>query len=164
MLFNLAASHSQSAAGESRSTRDSLNRAVQHYQSAAGIFQYILENFRNAPSADMSVPSLKMLVSLMLAQGQECLLHQHMQKHSAPTLKSAECAAVAELYAETYQALSSNVLREYVPPLWIHMAHVKQLLYESMADRATGLEQLEDVHLGSQNADAATWTGRDIVR
>ena len=72
VLFNIGSSYSQSAAAEPRDSPQSLARAVKMFQNAAGVFQYILENFRNAPSADMSQPSLRMLVSLMLAQGQVC--------------------------------------------------------------------------------------------
>jgi hypothetical protein len=50
-------------------------------------------------------------------------------------------------------------LRRYVPPVWIHTTDVKRLLYESMADRYTGIEQLGDVHKGSRNAESATWIG-----
>lgn len=41
-----------------------------------GAFNYLKENFSNAPSLDMSAPSLSMLVRLMVAQVQECVFER----------------------------------------------------------------------------------------
>lgn len=41
-----------------------------------GAFNYLKENFSNAPSLDMSAPSLSMLVRLMIAQVQECVFEK----------------------------------------------------------------------------------------
>ena len=41
-----------------------------------GAFNYLKENFCNAPSLDMSSPSLSMLVRLMVAQVQECVFER----------------------------------------------------------------------------------------
>ena len=101
VLFNLGALFSQSAAGESRDTpevhpflpifvaffvkfhpliyyvKQSLDRAIEHFQYAAAIFQHVFDNFGNSPSADLSPPTLRLLASLMHAQCQECLLIKH---------------------------------------------------------------------------------------
>lgn len=42
----------------------------------SGAFNYLKENFSNAPSLDMSCPSLCMLVRLMVAQVQECVFER----------------------------------------------------------------------------------------
>lgn len=42
----------------------------------AGAFNYLKENFSNAPSLDMSTASLNMLVRLMVAQVQECVFEK----------------------------------------------------------------------------------------
>lgn len=41
-----------------------------------GAFNYLKENFSNAPSLDMSAASLNMLVRLMVAQVQECVFEK----------------------------------------------------------------------------------------
>lgn len=41
-----------------------------------GAFNFLKENFSNAPSLDMSSPSLCMLVRLMIAQVQECVFEK----------------------------------------------------------------------------------------
>ena len=43
------------------------------YFRAAGTFQYIHENFTNAPSMDLGPETLQMMVQLMCAQARECL-------------------------------------------------------------------------------------------
>ena len=43
---------------------------------AAGTFQYIHENFTNAPSMDLGPETLQMLVQLMCGQARECLLEK----------------------------------------------------------------------------------------
>ena len=46
------------------------------YCVCPGAFNYLKENFSNAPSLDMSGPSLCMLVRLMIAQVQECVFER----------------------------------------------------------------------------------------
>ncbi len=49
---------------------------MDNFLRAAGAFQYILENFTNAPSMDLSPDTLEMLVHLMCAQARECLFEK----------------------------------------------------------------------------------------
>ncbi|ABN64959.2 protein-tyrosine-phosphatase [Scheffersomyces stipitis CBS 6054] len=79
VLFNLGALLSEyakvryeesqrSVAGtEEASTKE----AIQLFQQAAGIYQFLNENFLHAPSLDLNQSTVKFLVKLMLAQAQE---------------------------------------------------------------------------------------------
>lgn len=78
MLFNIGALHSQNGAGRNFDSAEDLKTAVSEFQKAAGAFRYILDNFRNSPSADISEASLEMLAILMLGQAQECMLNLHL--------------------------------------------------------------------------------------
>lgn len=49
---------------------------MNHFLLCLGAFNYLKENFSNAPSLDMSGPSLCMLVRLMVAQVQECVFER----------------------------------------------------------------------------------------
>ncbi len=49
---------------------------MDNFLRSAGAFQYILENFTNAPSMDLSPDTLEMLVHLMCAQARECLFEK----------------------------------------------------------------------------------------
>lgn len=51
-------------------------RAPCSFSPCAGAFNYLKENFSNAPSLDMSAASLTMLVRLMIAQVQECVFEK----------------------------------------------------------------------------------------
>lgn len=53
-----------------------LKLVVYFMHVSLGAFNYLKENFSNAPSLDMSSPSLCMLVRLMVAQVQECVFER----------------------------------------------------------------------------------------
>ncbi len=54
--------------------------AVDNFLRAAGTFQYIHENFTNAPSMDLNPDTLEFLVHLMCAQARECLFEKGNHK------------------------------------------------------------------------------------
>uniref|UniRef100_A0A1A8A3G8 Rhophilin, Rho GTPase binding protein 1 n=1 Tax=Nothobranchius furzeri TaxID=105023 RepID=A0A1A8A3G8_NOTFU len=76
VLFNIGALYTQIGARQDRSASAGIDTAIDAFQRAAGAFNYLKENFSNAPSLDMSAPSLSMLVRLMVAQVQECVFER----------------------------------------------------------------------------------------
>ena len=76
VLFNVGALYTQIGTRQDRSSAKGLDAAVDNFLRSAGTFQYILENFTNAPSMDLSPGSLEFLVHLMCAQARECLLEK----------------------------------------------------------------------------------------
>lgn len=76
VLFNVGALYTQIGARQDRNTAAGLDSAVDSYLRAAGTFQYIHENFTNAPSMDLNPATLEMLVHLMCAQARECLFER----------------------------------------------------------------------------------------
>ena len=68
VLFNIGGLYTQLGTRQDRSTQDGLEAAVDNFLRAAGTFQFIIENFSNAPSSDLGPDCLNMLVQLMLAQ------------------------------------------------------------------------------------------------
>merc|ERR1739844_740068 len=73
VLFNVGALYTQIGTRQDRSSSKGLDAAVDNFLRSAGTFQYILENFTNAPSMDLSPATLEFLVHLMCAQARECL-------------------------------------------------------------------------------------------
>jgi programmed cell death 6-interacting protein len=77
-LYNIGALFSQLATSQSRITAESLKRACQYFQQAAGTFEYLSQqtgDLRLPPGMaveDFSEPTVKSLKFLMLAQAQEC--------------------------------------------------------------------------------------------
>jgi hypothetical protein len=76
VLFNIAALYTQIGTRQDRSAQSGLDNAVDSFLRSAGTFQYIHENFTNAPSMDLNPDMLDMLVHLMCAQARECLFEK----------------------------------------------------------------------------------------
>ena len=76
VLFNIGALYTQIGTRQDRNSLSGLDTAVDNYLRSAGTFQYILENFTNAPSMDLGPATLEMLVHLMCAQARECLFER----------------------------------------------------------------------------------------
>ena len=76
VLFNIGALYTQIGTRQDRNSMSGLDSAVDNYLRSAGTFQYILENFTNAPSMDLGPATLEMLVHLMCAQARECLFER----------------------------------------------------------------------------------------
>ena len=76
VLFNIAALYTQIGTRQDRGTQKGLDNSVDNFLRSAGTFQYIHENFTNAPSMDLSPDTLEMLVHLMCAQARECLFEK----------------------------------------------------------------------------------------
>lgn len=78
VLFNLGSLLSKAAnlkykeSQRSSSSDDgSFKAAIQYLQQAAGVFQFISENFLHAPSNDLKPATVKFLINLCLSQSQE---------------------------------------------------------------------------------------------
>ncbi|OXB78257.1 UNVERIFIED_CONTAM: hypothetical protein H355_004707 [Colinus virginianus] len=124
VLFNIGALHTQIGARQDRASLPGLNQAIDAFQKAAGAFNYLKENFSNAPSLDMSTASLNMLVRLMVAQVQECVFEKatllRTQKDFLTWLQLAQEAARAHV-------------KDYVPFSWTTMVHVKSEHFKALS-------------------------------
>ncbi|KAM3875798.1 rhophilin-1 [Diretmus argenteus] len=131
VLFNVGALYTQIGARQDRSATAGIDRAVDAFQRAAGAFNYLKENFSNAPSLDMSGPSLCMLVRLMVAQVQECVFERvtlTTQDNTHFTLQlrlAQEAARVSDVYLLVQQTMSQPLVKDYVPFSWASMVQVK---------------------------------------
>ena len=76
VLFNVGALYTQIGTRQDRLSAKGLDAAVDNFLRSAGTFQYILENFTNAPSMDLNPATLEFLVHLMCAQARECLFEK----------------------------------------------------------------------------------------
>ncbi|EGD76637.1 hypothetical protein PTSG_07749 [Salpingoeca rosetta] len=180
VLFNAGALSTQIAAARNLHCSKDLQRAKQEYESAAGTFQFILDNFDNPPSADLSPPFLRFLRDLCLAQAQECiyqweLMHIQESDNSGSNdgdgdgdngdgdghvqLPPGEAGAVHDAFMRAWAHVDGAALKDYLPLLWAHLLRVKMLYYEAVADFATATEQLSEIADTAHNRKAATWTG-----
>ncbi|XP_041100514.1 rhophilin-1 isoform X2 [Polyodon spathula] len=139
VLFNIGALYTQIGARQDRSTMPGIENAIDAFQKAAGAFNYLKENFSNAPSLDMSVPSLNMLVRLMIAQVQECVFEKVLLQlqggcHFSTHLQVAqEAARVADVYSLVYQTMTQPPVKDYVPFSWTTMVQVKSEHFKALS-------------------------------
>ncbi|VEU22428.1 DEKNAAC103574 [Brettanomyces naardenensis] len=149
VLFNLASLLSSLA---SQSAPDNLKESYTDFQRAAGVYQFIQENFMHAPSIDMNVDTVKAFSKLMLAQAQEAFLLKYIS--SGTGLKNSLCSKLAQstsnLYGASYE-LTQHV--NYVPPEQDDYCKLKQLYYQSVAHYYNGKALTEKEEYGDAIAN-----------
>ncbi|XP_030046093.1 rhophilin-1 [Microcaecilia unicolor] len=138
VLFNIGALYTQIGARQDRTTVQGVDNAIDAFQKAAGAFNYLKENFSNAPSLDMSTASLNMLVHLMVAQIQECVFEKvalvKAQNEFITHLQTAqEAAQVANVYSLVHQIMTQPPMKDYVPYSWTTMVHVKSDHFKALS-------------------------------
>ncbi|XP_061594828.1 rhophilin-1 isoform X2 [Cololabis saira] len=138
VLFNIAALYTQMGARQDRSAAAGIDAAIDAFQRAAGAFNYLKENFSNAPSLDMSGPSLGMLVRLMVAQVQECVferltLNTQDSGFGSQLGLAQEAARVSDVYLLVQQTMTQPLMRDYVPFSWASMVQVKSEHFRALS-------------------------------
>ncbi|KAF7202888.1 Rho GTPase binding protein 1 [Nothobranchius furzeri] len=138
VLFNIGALYTQIGARQDRSASAGIDTAIDAFQRAAGAFNYLKENFSNAPSLDMSAPSLSMLVRLMVAQVQECVFERITLGTQDTGLTSQlhlaqEAAQVSDVYLLVQQTMTQPLMKDYVPFSWASMVQVKSEHFQALA-------------------------------
>lgn len=146
VLFNAAAQITRVSMQQNRSdsSKDALKRAYTGLRQAAGLLEYIKNNFMYAPSDDMKGPALESLSKLLLAQASEVFLEKTIHDAKGEAL----IAKLASHTAHAYSALfvewnDTDTLR--VPAMWCRIVECKAShfmsvahLYRAKADRALG--------------------------
>ncbi|XP_037675884.1 rhophilin-2 [Choloepus didactylus] len=138
ILFNIGAIYTQIGTRCHRQAQAGLESAVDAFQRAAGVLNYLKETFTHTPSYDMSPAMLSVLVKMMLAQAQESVF----EKISLPGIRnefftlvkmSQEAAKVGEVYQQLHAAMSQAPVKENVPYSWASLASVKSHHYGALA-------------------------------
>ncbi|KAJ3373836.1 pH-response regulator protein palA/rim20 [Allomyces arbusculus] len=152
VLFNLAAVHAQLAAKQSVRTTAGIKTAALHFQSAAGILNYIRVELvprfsaKVEKTADMSPGTLEALTELMIAQANECYLEKASTDGTSDTVISQLAAQTAAHY-ETVQLVGTKsdapkILKALNPTAsrgprlprdWLAHACTKAQLYTAIA-------------------------------
>uniref|UniRef100_A0A671UTE4 Rhophilin Rho GTPase binding protein 1 n=1 Tax=Sparus aurata TaxID=8175 RepID=A0A671UTE4_SPAAU len=147
VLFNIGALYTQIGARQDRSATAGIDKAIDAFQRAAGAFHYLKENFSNAPSLDMSSPSLCMLVRLMVAQVQECVFERitltTLDMNFTSQLHLAqEAARVSDVYLLVQQTMTQPLMKDYVPFSWASMVQVKSEHFRALSHYYTAVAHL----------------------
>uniref|UniRef100_A0A8C2M4C7 Rhophilin-2 n=1 Tax=Cricetulus griseus TaxID=10029 RepID=A0A8C2M4C7_CRIGR len=138
ILFNMGALYTQIGTRCNRQTQTGLESAVDAFQRAAGVLNYLKETFTHTPSYDMSPAMLSVLVKMMLAQAQESMFEKvclpGIQNEFFMLVKVAqEAAKVAEVYRQLHAAMSQEPVKENIPYSWASVAYVKAHHYVALA-------------------------------
>ncbi|XP_011370156.1 rhophilin-2 isoform X1 [Pteropus vampyrus] len=138
ILFNIGALYTQIGTRCNRQLQAGLESAVDAFQRAAGVLNYLKETFTHTPSYDMSPAMLSVLVKMMLAQAQESVF----EKICLPGLRNEffmlvkvaqEAAKVGEGYQQLHAAMSQAPVKENIPYSWASLACVKAHHYGALA-------------------------------
>ncbi|KXS21134.1 BRO1-domain-containing protein [Gonapodya prolifera JEL478] len=128
-----SASGATSPTVSSSSQGSGLKLAFNYFQCAAGLFQFINDNFLHAPSVDLGRDSIKCLSELMLAQAQETFLEKVLlekKKGALPSKLAGQCGA---MYSEVYDAMNGAVLKQQFDRTWSLLLQVKAKYFQAMA-------------------------------
>ena len=139
-MFNIGGLYTQIGARQDRTTEDGLDCAVNNFMRAAETFEFIQENFNNAPISDLGTDCLKMLVQLMLGQARECLFDKSvMGLQDGNDLDlclelSQEAAHVSATYDEVLGTTVDTTVKDCMPYSWLRLVQVKREHYRALAD------------------------------
>lgn len=97
------------------------------------MFTYINENFLHAPSTDLSRETVKTLIAIMLAQGQEVFLEKQIADGRKVGLLAKLASQAASLHTQAAEGVQDNVTRGVFDKLWLHLTQVKANYLSSIA-------------------------------
>lgn len=88
------------------------------------MFTYINENFLHAPSTDLSRDTVKTLIQIMLAQGQEVFLEKQISDGKKPGLLAKLANQAAWLYTHAVEGVQENVNKAIFEKVWLLVVSV----------------------------------------
>lgn len=133
IIFNISAVLSCHAANQNRHEDTGLKTAYHSFQASAGMFTYINENFLHAPSTDLSRETVKTLISIMLAQGQEVFLEKQITDGKKPGLLAKLASQATYLYSQAQEGVMENVTKAIFERVWLLVVQIKSLYTAALA-------------------------------
>ncbi|KAI4237574.1 MAG: hypothetical protein LQ349_001745 [Xanthoria aureola] len=166
IIFNISAVLSCHAANQNRFEDAGLKTAYHSFQAAAGMFTYINENFLHAPSTDLSRDTVKTLISIMLAQGQEVFLQKQIADGKKVGLLAKLASQASYLYAQAVEGVQENAQKGVFDKLWVQVAQVKHRFSSSLAQYYQALADDDaNAHgMAVARLQAAEVDGKDALR
>ncbi|PNI17957.1 hypothetical protein CK820_G0050631, partial [Pan troglodytes] len=144
VLFNTGALYTQIGTRRYRQTQAGLQSAIDAFQRAAGVLNYLKETFTHTPSYNMIPAMLSVLVKMMLAETQESVF----EKISLPGIwneffmlvkVAQEAAKVGEVCQQLHTAMSQAPVKENILYSWASLACVKAHHYAALAHYFTAI-------------------------
>ncbi|KAI9804509.1 MAG: bck1-like resistance to osmotic shock [Sarcosagium campestre] len=133
IIFNISAVLSCHGAHQNRSQDSGLKTAYHSFQASAGMFTYINENFLHAPSTDLSRDTVKTLIAIMLAQGQEVFLEKQIADEKKVGLLAKLASQAGFLFSQAVEGVQENVNKAIFEKVWLSVIQIKANYTLSMA-------------------------------
>jgi tyrosine-protein phosphatase YwqE len=89
------------------------------------MFTYINENFLHAPSTDLSRDTVKTLIQIMLAQGQEVFLEKQIADGKKVGLLAKLASQAGYLYSQAVEGTQENVNKAIFEKVWLLVVQVR---------------------------------------
>lgn len=163
IIFNISAVLSCHAANQNRAEDTGLKTAYHSFQASAGMFTYINENFLHAPSTDLNRETVKALINITLAQGQEVFLEKQIADNKKAGLLAKLASQSAYLYSQAAEGMQEFV-KGIFDKVWTivvqakaaHMASVASY-YQALTDSESGSHgvAIARLQLAEKNSTAA---------
>ncbi|KAM6504501.1 BRO1-like domain containing protein [Amanita muscaria] len=180
ILFNLAALYSQLAMSEDRARLEGIKRATTNFQLAAGTLSFLsssaLPRLVIPPDAenrpfDLTVPFVKALEWLMLAQAQECSWQMAKLNQYKNGVVARVAAQTAAFYHQAYNTIrdSDSYIKRAFSSDWLLHIEAKWHHFEAVAQLRQSMEDIEArryghelarLHQAQQDAKAAFDAGK----
>ena len=141
ILFNLASTYSVIGSNSNRADTEGIKKAFFNLRAAAGLWDYIANNFLHAPSSDLSRDIVRFLSSLMLAQAQEVFLEKTIEeKVRNGSFEGKSLGIVSKLssqcsfqYNSLLDTVRDNVNKGVFERHWASVIHIKSKYFTSQS-------------------------------
>lgn len=97
------------------------------------MFTYINENFLHAPSTDLNRETVKTLINITLAQGQEVFLEKQVVDEKKPGFLAKLASQAAYLYTQAAEAMQDYVSKGVFEKVWSIVIQAKAAHMNSVA-------------------------------
>ena len=168
IIFNISAVLSCHGANQNRAEDAGLKTAYRSFQASAGMFTYINENFLHAPSTDLSRDTVKTLINVTLAQGQEIFLDKQTVDQKKPGFLAKLASQAAYLYSQVADAMQDFVSKSVFERVWLIVVQAKAAHMSSLASYFQAIAEEESGSYGvaisrlqfaeKQSTSAIGWT------
>ncbi|KAI0783675.1 pH-response regulator [Abortiporus biennis] len=163
VIFNLASLYCQLAAAEDRSNPNGLKQAIQSYQNAAGVFNFLCSAASPKLRAslggedmplELSEALVESLEFLMLAQAQECAWQRAVIDNYKNGVIAKVALKVSELYENSLNRIqeASPSIKHVFPHGWVSHLEAKRYHFEAAAQYRKSVDDLEANRYGHEIA------------
>jgi len=154
VLFSMAAMYSELACSEGRDSAEGARQSCLYFQNAAGCFQHlrdvVIQEIRVSPPPDMSVKSLDLLVTLMLAQAQECSWRKALIENVRHGAIARLAIKLSDFYLTVADIVADDTVPNLFPPSWVLHMRTKANYFEAIAQHRKGIECAQNGKFGEQ--------------